>query len=112
MKFSSFIFITTIVSLTNGAAIQLERRKSFIETHQEHGHLPGGSNNPGITALIPQLMAMIGGKNPAQVLNEYNQKADEKNGKEYGGSGSDGGSKGGLMSSLGLEDIPIVGGLM
>ncbi|KAI9296598.1 hypothetical protein K502DRAFT_347845 [Neoconidiobolus thromboides FSU 785] len=100
---SATLIVSMLFSGIMAGTIQLERRKSFVETHQEHGHLPGGKNNPGFgVSLIPQVLSILGGQNPLSILNGYNKKADESEGKE---SPAEGASEGGLLSGLGLSGI-------
>ncbi|KAJ9064982.1 hypothetical protein DSO57_1024718 [Entomophthora muscae] len=72
----SFNLLTLGACSVLALSTRLERRKNFVETHQEHGHLPGGDQNPGPGALMAQMSRILLGENPLAILGEYNQKAD------------------------------------
>ncbi|KAI9296601.1 hypothetical protein K502DRAFT_347848 [Neoconidiobolus thromboides FSU 785] len=107
MKVINLITVILVSGIMPGE-VQLERRKSFIETHQEHGHLPGGKNNPGFgISLIPQALSILKGQSFLSILDGYNKEADTKEGMQYTEKGP---SNSGLLSGLGLSSL--LGGII
>ncbi|KAJ9080061.1 hypothetical protein DSO57_1029063 [Entomophthora muscae] len=80
MKFVSIVAFSTLTSAAFTPNHLDRRQKSFVQTHQEHGHLPGGANNPGPGALFQQMMRMFQGESLFSILGSYNQAADANKG--------------------------------
>ncbi|KAJ9058738.1 hypothetical protein DSO57_1009332 [Entomophthora muscae] len=98
-----------LVSLVTAATLPLERRKDFYTTHEEHGHLPG-PRNPSPMEMVDQVKRIATGENPFRVLNDFNEKADEKYDARFGRE-TPKTENTRYMDALGLGDLPIIGNL-
>lgn len=91
MKFMLFLSVVASAPTDCGGT-------DFVSTHQKHGHLPGGSENPGIMALVPQLMRIMGGESPISVLASYTESANAKTCGAPGAPAASGGHDHGGMA--------------